>query len=48
MSCSAVSGRLFKTHEHRGRQLLCNTSLMALALLKHGTERGVGDQELQN
>lgn len=48
VSCSAVSGHLFKVHENRERQLLCNTSLMALAFLKHSTERSVRDQRLQN
>lgn len=48
MPCPGVPAHLFKAHEFREGQLLCNISLMALALLKHGTERGVEDTGLQN
>lgn len=37
--CLGVPTHLFKAHEFRERQLLCNVSLVALALLNNVTGR---------
>ena len=44
----SVPVHLFKPHEFRERQFLCNIGLMALAFLKYSIERGVEEMGLQN